>query len=746
MTRPPLQRGSRGPAPEVLDAISRAMRAHSAGNLGEAEALYNLVLTHDSRQFDALNMLGIVYAQRRNYEAAARTIERALKVNPHSAEAFANLGRVRFEMGDPQRAAESYARAIAIKPDFIMAHSNFAAVLRRLERPQEALAHCDIALAKRPDYVEALNNRGNALFDLARFEEAIASYDQALKVTPQMAEAWLGRGNTCFELGRRREAMIAYQRALAINPNSTESWTGMGNLLASLKRGDEALSAFQRALTLDPNSAIAWRALGYFAERARRFGEAFNAYDRARKINPSLKYIEGRWLHAKLHLCDWSRLDSDASHLVAEVNRDVPAAAPFMLLCIPSTPADQLRCARKYVADRNLPVPKPLPHGGRYRHDRINIAYLSADFRDHAVSFLLAGLFEKHDRSRFRTIAVSFGADRKSGMRARLVDAFETFLDVDDASYSEVVSLLREHEVDIAVDLMGFTHEFGASLLSERPAPIQISYLGFSGTMGADFVDYMIADRTIVPPNEKMHYAEKIVYLPDTFQANDDKRVIAAGTPSRAEAGLPEKGFVFCCFNQNFKIQPDVFGVWMRLLRDIEGSVVWIQAGDPIAAQNLRAAAVHRGVAGERIIIAPSVAAHEDHLARYRLADLFLDTLPYNAHTTASDALWAGVPVVTCVGSTFAGRVAASLLNAIGLPELITTSLADYEALALQLAREPARLAAVKAKLAEHRTAYPLFDTDRFRRHLEAAYVTMYERHQRGEPPVSFEVAPIDQP
>ncbi len=600
MNRPPVQRGSRGPAPEVLDALSRAMRAHNTGNLAEAEALYNLALTHDSRQFDALNMLGILYAQRRNYEAAARTIERALKVNPHSAEAFANLGRVQFEMGDVQRASDSYARAIAIKPDFIMAHSNFAAVLRRLERPQEALAHCDIALAKRPDYIEALNNRGNALFDLARFEEAIASFDQALKVAPQMVEAWVGRGNTCLELARRQEAMIAYQRALAINPNSTESWTGMGNLLASLKRGDEAFSAFQRALALDPNSAIAWRALGYFAERARRFGEAFNAYDKARKINPSLKYIEGRWLHAKLHLCDWNSLDSEASHLVAEVNRDVPVAAPFMLLCIPSTPADQLKCARKYVADRSLPAPKPLPDEGRYRHDRINIAYLSADFRDHAVSFLLAGLFEKHDRSRFRTIAVSFSADRKSWMRARLLGAFETFLDVDDASYAEVANLLRQHEVDIAVDLMGFTHEFGASLLSERPAPIQISYLGFSGTMGADFIDYMIADRTIVPPNEQMHYAEKIVYLPDTFQANDDKRIIAAGTPSRAEAGLPEKGFVFCCFNQNFKIQPHVFGVWMRLLRDIEGSVVWIQAGDPIAAQNLRAASRPSGRGGRK--------------------------------------------------------------------------------------------------------------------------------------------------
>jgi len=350
-------------------------------------------------------------------------------------------------------------------------------------------------------------------------------------------------------------------------------------------------------------------------------------------------------------------------------------------------------------------------------------------------------MFEHHDRSRFETIAISFGDDDQSEIRTHLKAGFERFIDVRNRSDLEVARLMRELEVDIAVDLMGHTRYCRMGILALRPAPVQVNFF-CPGTSGADYLDYIICDRVVIPEDHHAHYAEKVVYLPDTFQANDSRRRIAEHTPSRAEAGLPDDGFVFCSFNNPYKFTPATFDIWMRLLRRVEGSVLWLQEVNATAAKNLRREAIQRGIEANRLVFAPRVPRLEDHLARYRLADLFLDTLPYNAQTTASDALWAGLPVITCLGTTFVGRVAASLLNAVGLPELITSSWEDYEALALKLAVDKGLLADIKARLAQNRATYPLFNTDRFRRHMEAAYVTMWGRYQRFEPPVSFAVEP----
>jgi predicted O-linked N-acetylglucosamine transferase (SPINDLY family) len=379
--------------------------------------------------------------------------------------------------------------------------------------------------------------------------------------------------------------------------------------------------------------------------------------------------------------------------------------------------------------------------GERYSHDRIRLAYLSADFRVHPSSYLLAGMFEHHDRSRFETIALSFGDDDQSEIQNRLKGAFEHFIDVRNRSDLEVARLVRELEVDIAVDLMGHTRNQRTGILALRPAPVQVNFF-CPGTSGADYLDYIVCDRVVIPEDHHAYYSEKVVYLPDTFQANDSKRRIAERTPSCAEVGLPDDGFVFCSFNNTYKFTPPMFDVWMRLLGHVKGSALWLQEINATATRNLRREAVARGIDANRLVFAPKVPRLEDHLARYRLADLFLDTLPYNAQTTASDALWVGLPVLTCLGTTFVGRVAASLLNAIGLPELITRSLPEYEALALQLATHPVLLADIRAKLARNRATFPLFDTDRFRRHIESAYVTMWERAQRGVGPASFEVKP----
>ena len=437
-------------------------------------------------------------------------------------------------------------------------------------------------------------------------------------------------------------------------------------------------------------------------------------------------------------MCDWTDLAAEVAQLLSGVRAGEPVSAPFPLLGMASTAADQLQCAKRYMQDR-LAFPA-VWRGETYRHDRIRVAYLSADLHEHPVAYLMAGLFEHHDRSRFEVTALSLGAHQDSQFRARLKASFDRFLDVHSNSNQEIADLIRRSEIDIVVDLNGFTQNGRPEILSRRPAPVQVNYLGYAGTMGVERFDYIIADATVISADNFDFYSEKVVWLPDSFMANDAARRIAERTPTRAELDLPETGTVFCCFNQMHKIDPAIFEVWMSLLRKVDDSVLWLRKADPTVTQNLSREAARHGVAPERLVFAPRVPLVADHLARHRQADLFLDTLPYNAHTTASDALWADLPVLTCLGSTFAGRVAASLLNAAGLPELITTSLDDYEALAFRLARDRSLLAAIKAKLARNRQTCLLFDTARFARHIEAAYVTMWERHVSGRPPASFAV------
>jgi predicted O-linked N-acetylglucosamine transferase (SPINDLY family) len=381
--------------------------------------------------------------------------------------------------------------------------------------------------------------------------------------------------------------------------------------------------------------------------------------------------------------------------------------------------------------------------GEIYSHDRIRIAYFSPDFCNHAVGQLAVGMFEAHEKSRFETIAISYGRDDGSQLRHRIKSAFNDFIDVRAMTDADVAAFIHRREIDILVDLSGLTRYNRFGVVLRRVAPIQVNFLGYPGTAGAACMDYIVADPTIIPDDHFSFYSEKVVWLPDAYQPNDDKRRISDRKPRRSECGLPETAFVFCCFNNNYKITPEIFDIWMRLLKAKEGSVLWLIATNASAEGNLRREAQKRGISSERLIFAPKLPL-ADHLARSGQADLFLDTMPYNAHTTGSDALWAGVPLVTCLGSTFASRVAPSLLKAVGLDELITNSLAEYEALALKLAREPALLATVRAKLKRNRETYALFDTARFTRHLEAAYVTMWEQYQRGEAPKAFAVNRIE--
>jgi protein O-GlcNAc transferase len=612
------------------------------------------------------------------------------------------------QRGELASAQALYQQALALVPGRASVMNNLATVyLERKEFP-EARRLCESILEKDPADEVALVNLGNCQVALNQPEAALLSFEKALAIRPDYAEALYGRGNILRRRGELEAALASYDRALAIAPGHVGALNNRCIVLEELDRREALIDGYRRLL----------------------------------RVAPEHPYMRGYLVHAQLRCCEWLDYDSGIAQVIGDVRAGKRADSPFHFLVISDSPADQLQCARTCIADEYPAAAQPVWRGERYGHERIRVAYVSADFHGHAVSFLHAGLMEAHDRTRFDITAVSLGPERNDEMRTRLKAAFDRFIDVRDRSDLEVARLLHELEIDIAVDLQGFTSGCRMGIFAHRGAPLQVNWLGYPGTAGAEYIDYIIGDRTVIPREHHAHYAEKIITLPDCYQPNDARRQIAERTPTRAELGLPDGGFVFCCFNNNHKITPGVFDAWMRLLKGTEGSVLWLLRDHEVAERRLRHEAERRGVAPARLIFAPRVKPDE-HLARHRQADLFLDTLPYCAHTTASDALWAGLPVLTRMGGTFAGRVAASLLRAVGLPELITSSPEEYERLAAQLAAGGGLLAEIRAKLARNRGTRALFDTDRFRRHIEAAYVTMWERHQRGEPPASFAVPAV---
>jgi predicted O-linked N-acetylglucosamine transferase (SPINDLY family) len=595
-------------------------------------------------------------------------------------------------------------------------------------RPEEAADLLRRAVAARPTDAAAHSNYGNSLNDLKRFEEALDSYSRALKIKPDFAEAYFNRGNALRELKRFEEALDSYACALKIRPNDIEIYSNRGLILVDLKRFEEALESFACALKIKPDFAEAHNNRGLTLRELKRFEEALDSFACALMVRPDFDWVYGNWLHMKMLLCDWRNFDSQIADLAAKIQQAKKTTPPFPLLALIDSLSLQRQAAEIWVSEK-CPPSRLLPAiAKRARHERIRVGYFSGDYGNHPVSFLTAEMLERHDRSRFEVIAFSFGPDTQDKMRRRMERAFDRFIDVRGKWDLDIVQLARSMELDIAVDLGGFTEGCRPNLFALRAAPLQVSYLGYLGTLGAPYMDYLIANTTIIPPEHQLHYAEKIIYL-RTYQANDSKRVISDKRFIRDELGLPRTGFVFCCFNASYKIVPEVFDCWMRILRQVEDSVLFLLADNVTAQRNLIKEAVKKGVAADRLVFGQRLPVPE-YLARYLTADLYLDTLPYNAGTTASDALWAGLPVLTRMGESFAARVAASLLNDIGLPELVTSTQEQYEAAAIELASNPSRLAEIKDRLHRNRLEMPLFDTEGFTRHLENAYTQIYERYQ----------------
>ncbi len=682
--------------------FAQGLASHQQGQLAQAQAMYEKILKIQPRHFDALHLSGVIAYQAKKYSLAVNLIRQAIEINPNIAEAYSNRGLALQELKQFDVAVASYDKAIALKPDLADAYYNRGNALEELMQFDAAVASYDKAIALNSDYAEAYSNRGLVLQELKQFDAALASCDKAIALNPYYAEAYSNRGNVLQELKQFDAAVASCDKAIALNPYYAEAYSNRGNVLQELKQFDAAVAS----------------------------------YDKAIALKPDYEFLLGTLLHTRYNMCDWTGLNANNQQLVISLENKEKVSPSFPILAIFDSSHLQRLAAEVWVEtkhpsqDRLGLITKKAKSG----NVKIRIGYYSADFHNHATSYLMAELFEVHEVSKFELYGFSFGPNKSDEMRLRVSKEFDHFFDVTNQSDHEVAKLSRELGIDIAVDLKGFTQDSRAGIFAHRCAPIQVNYLGYPGTMGAPYIDYIIADKTIIPEDSQIHYTEKVVYLPHSYQVNDSKRKISERVFTKSELGLPESGFVFCCFNNNYKITPATFDGWMRILKAVEGSVLWLFENNPTAAKNLRQEAHARGIDSARLIFAQRMPVDE-HLARHRLADLFIDTLPYNAHTTTSDALWAGLPVLTLIGKSFAARVAASLLNAIEMPELITHSQEQYESKAIELATNPKLLGEIKLKLARNRLTTPLFNTPLFTKHIEAAYVAMYERYQADLPP-----------
>jgi predicted O-linked N-acetylglucosamine transferase (SPINDLY family) len=687
---------SRPPYVSGLSVLQDAIALHQQGLLSHAEDLYKTILQSEPSNSSALHLLGVIALQTGQHKLAVELIDKAIEVNPNEASYYSNRGVALKELKLFDAAIISFGKAISLNPI----------------------------------YADAYSNKGIALKEIKLFDAAIASYDKAIYLNPNYADAYYNRGIALEKLKKFDAAIASYDKAISLNTKYSQAYSNRGNALKETQQLDQAVASYQKAISLNPDFAEAYYNLGISLEELKQFDAAIDSYDKAKSLKFEPDYFLGIRQHAKMLNCDWVNFSSIISELSLKIKSDSKVLECLPALALPLSLKLQRQVSETWSLDKFPFNPTLGPILKSSRQSKIRLGYYSADFRIHPVSILTVGMFEQHDKAEFELIAFSFGPDIHDEIRSRISCAFDRFIDVREMSDKEVALLSRTLGIDIAIDLGGYTKDSRTGIFSYRAAPIQLSYIGYLGTMGANYYDYLIADRTIIPTESQRFYSEKIVYLP-FYQVNDNKQEVPCTALSREQLHLPKHGFVFCCFNANYKITPPTFDGWMRILKAAPGSVLLLYTDIQSAAKNLKKEAQNRGVDPERLIFGERL-IRSQYLARCRTADLFLDTLPYNAGATASDALWAGLPVLTCLGEGFASRYAASLLIAIGLPELITKSQAEYEALAIELASNKVKLKAVKDKLERNRLTTQLFDTLSFTKNIEDAYRKMYERYHNN--------------
>jgi len=729
-TAKPVQGAGEHPPKGQMDAL---IALFHQGNFKQASEKAEHLAQDFPMSFVVWNVSGIINNMLGLFEKAEACFRRAIYIHADYAEAHANLGNILKEQGKLDQAIASFQHALKIKPDYAIAHYNMGNALSGQGKLNEAIASYQHALRIKPDYAEALNNMGDALSDQGKLDDAVATFRRALDIEPDFAEAHNNMGKALRDQDKLDEAIASYQRALKIKPDYAEAHNNMGVTLQDRGKLDEAVASYQKALKIKPDNAEALINLGATLQDQGKLDEAIASYQKGLNIKPDNAAAQTQMLHQLQHICDFERTTRLAD-FSATLGIDTAAVSPFAALSWADDPEHQLARSRNWANEKFKKASTPFPVRSYIRPPRIRIGYFSTDFNDHPLLILISGLMREHDRAGFEVFAFSYSKKKSGERRQKLISDVEHFFDVAENSDQEILKLARSNKIDIAVDLTGYTKNSRSEIFQLRLAPIQISFLGYPSTMGAPFIDYILADRHLIPDSQRAGYSEKVFYMPHTYMPIDNTRQIAQSVTTRADFGLPKAAVVLCCFNNSYKISSREFVIWMRLLRKIEGSVLWLLKGNKWAVANLRKEALRQGIDPSRLIFA-DLLPHAEHLARHKHADIFVDTFNYNAHTTAVDALWAGLPVVTKQGNQFAARVAASLLTAVGLPELITQNETDYEALILDLATSPHKLQALREKLAINRLTQPLFDTQRYTRDFEAGLTAAFDLYYTDQDP-----------
>ena len=720
------------------EQVQELLSLYNQGEFEEVLSKVRPLISVFSKAITLFNLQGAANAALQKYDLAIDSYKQVLKIKPDNAGAYYNTGVMQHENGEIDAAIESYQRATKIKHDYAAAYLNMGDALHEKQDLDAAICSYKQVIKIKPDDADAYYNIGTALKDKGELDIAIDSYKQAIKIKPDHAKAYYNMGIALKDKGELDAAIDSHKQAIKIKPDHAGAYYNMGNVLNEKGELDAAIDSYKQAIKIKPDYAEAYYNMGIALINKGEMDAAVDSYEKAIKIKPDYELAHSGKLYRQAHVCDWSGIER-GREVIPKLGISAQYINPFEIL--PLEDAPERHRLRSEVFAKNEFKQKPLPLASRstQKPKRLRIGYFSSDFKEHPVAYLMAKVIETHDRNFFEVYGYSIGPAKDDKMRHRLIKGFDVFDDVQDMSDQDVALLARQDQIDIAIDLNGYTKHSRSGVFAYRAAPMQINYLGYPGTMGANFIDYIIADPILIPSDSQKHYNEKIIQLPNSYMPTDNTRIFSERELTRLEMGLPEQGFVFCCFNNNYKISPTEFDVWMRLLLKVEGSVLWLRKSNKWSEGNFCKEAKSRGVDPSRLIFADRVPMDE-HLARHRLADLFLDTFAFNAHTTATEALWAGLPVVTKLGQGFAARVAGSLLTAIELPELITETEMEYEALILDLATNPQRLAAIKQKLAANRLSKPLFNTELFTKHLEDGYQRAYGQYFDGKEPEAIYV------
>jgi protein O-GlcNAc transferase len=694
-----------------------------------AKHLLEKVILVDSNNSKANELLAYIYANSGNFDIALQILTVASHKDDCSIEALYSLGSMQLKISLFNEAIKTFKKTLLKGGEFFEVLHDLATAQACVKDFDSSLDNFQKCIKFSKASFELFFNIARTFEELKRYEESIEYYDKAISLQPDYANAWSNKGNVFNELKRYDDAINSYDKAIRIQPGFAEAWSNKGNVLNELKRYDDAIAHYEKALSLKPDYAEAWCNKGIVLKELKRYEDSIVHYEKALSLKPNIDWLLGDLINTKMKLCNWVGLDEALKDISEKVFANERVVSPFHLLALNDDATLHKKASEIYIQSK---FPSEDFLGSILKGEnnkKIRIGYFSADFHGHATGYLMAELFELHDKYQFELFGFSIGPIVNDEMRLRLEKSFDHFIEVGQNTDVQIAQLSRNLNIDIAIDLKGITQDSRTGIFSLRAAPIQVSYLGYPSTMGANYIDYIIADQVLVPSNFYSHYQEKVVYLPDSYQVNDRKRLISSRKFTKKELGLPDYGFVFCCFNNNYKIQPQTFDGWMRILSAVEGSVLWLFKENSYVVENLKKEAQKRSIDPHRLVFADRLEMSE-HLARHRQADLFLDTFPYNAHTTTSDALWSGLPLITLKGRSFASRVAASLLSAIGLPELITNNQEEYETLAIELAKNAHKYSQIKEKLDKNRLNTPLFDTPRFTKNLEAAYIKMHERHK----------------